>query len=157
MIILRTLANGVWSHAGVRFTEWLGAVPLMGIGFVLHMQPGTFTTSPSFAVLARWANAPTWSAIDLSVGIIRLMALLINGSFKSFRHSPTIRFFASCVAAMFWMLFSVGVFLAWRDFGGSPTGIVAYGTLLLLEFRNAYVSRVDMAVAREVANAGHVR
>lgn len=153
MIILRTLAHGVIDHAGVRFTEWLGATPLLGIGAVLYLQPGVFTTTPSFASLAVWFSEAVWTNIILAVAVGRLLALLINGSFRSFQHSPTIRFGASCVAALFWMLFTVGVFTAWRDAGGSPTGVVAYGTLLLLEIRNAYVSRVDMAVTRGMANA----
>lgn len=157
MIILRTLAHGVWSHAGVRFTEWLGAAPLLGIGVVLHLQPGVFATTASFATLAGWFTEAVWTNIILTVAILRLLALLINGSFRRFRHSPTIRFSASCVAALFWMLFTVGVFAAWRDADGSPTGIIAYGTLLCLEFRNAYVSRVDMAVTRGMADAGFDR
>lgn len=153
MIVLRTLANGVWSHAGVRFTEWLGAVPLVGLGYVLYAEPDALASSPSFSALSSWADAGTWSNIILSVGILRLIALFINGSFKSFQHSPKIRFLASCVASFFWMLFAVGVFLAWRDSGGAPTGPVVYSTLLLLEFRNAYVSRVDMAVTRGLSHA----
>ena len=153
MIVLRTLAHGVWSHAGVRFTEWLGAAPLIGIGYVLFSQPGAMTTTPSFRALAQWADAAVWANIILAVGILRLLALFVNGSFKGFQHSPAIRFLASCAASFFWMLFSVGVFLAWRDSGGSPTGPVVYGTLLLLEFRNAYVSRVDMAVTRGMGHA----
>lgn len=153
MIILRTLAEGVWSHFGVRFTEWLGAVPLLGMGYVLFMQPGTLWLTPSFATLARWATEPIWMNTVLAVGILRLLALIVNGSFKSFRYSPTIRFAASCVAALFWMLFLVGIYTAWRDAGGSPTGLVAYGTFFLQELRNAWVSRVDMAVTRGLAHA----
>lgn len=154
MIILRTLAHGVISHASTRFTEWLGAVPLLGIGAVLYFQPGVFHTTPSFASLAHWFSEAVWTNIVLSVAVGRLFALLINGSFKSFQHSPTMRFAASCIAALFWMLFTMGIVTAWRNAGGSPTGIVAYGTLMLLEIRNAYVSRVDMAVTRGMANAG---
>lgn len=153
MIVLRTLAHGVIAHAGVRFTEWLGAVPLLGIGTVLYLQPSVFRTTPSFSSLSDWFSEAIWTNIILGVAVGRLLALLINGSFDSFRHSPTIRFAASCVAALFWMLFTVGVYTAWRDAGGSPTGVVAYGALMMLEIRNVYVSRVDMTVTRGMANA----
>ena len=148
MIVLRRLAHGVWDHAGVRFTEWLGAAPLLGVGYVLYAQPDALHTTISFAVLAAWAGAAAWSNMLMGCGLMRLVALFVNGTFRGFRHSPTIRFVASCFAAMFWMLFTVGIYTAWRDAGGSPTGIVAYGTLITLELRNAYVSRVDMASAR---------
>lgn len=148
MIVLRRLAHGVWHHADVRFTEWLGAAPLIGVGFVLYADPGALVATRSFATLAQWASPGTWSNVLLTCGLMRLVALFINGTFRGFQHSPTIRFFAACVAALFWTLFTVGVYSAWRDAGGSPTGIVAYGTLIALELRNAYVSRVDMARGR---------
>lgn len=148
MIILRQLAQGAWHHADERFTEWLGAVPLMGLGFVWWAEPAALDATRSFAVLAAWASAVIWSNVLLACGLNRLVALFVNGRFRSFPHSPLLRFISSCVAALFWTLFTVGVFKAWRDVGGSPTGIVAYGTLIALELRNAYVSRVDMARGR---------
>lgn len=148
MIVFRRLAHGVWHHAGVRFTEWLGAAPLLGVGYVLYAQPEALLSTPSFASLAQWAGPGTWSNVLMLCALMRLVALFINGTFRGFPHSPLIRWAASCVAAMFWMLFTIGIFTAWRDYGGSPTGIVAYGTLIALELRNAYVSRVDMASAR---------
>ena len=155
MIVLRRLARGVWSHAGSRFTEWLGAVPLLGWGYALYAQPQALYSTPSFITLAAWASAVVWSNAVMLCGIGRLGALAVNGTFRSFPYSPIIRFFASAFAAMFWMLITVGVFDAWRNFGGSPTGVVAYGTLILLELRNAYVSRVDMAATRgRAARAG---
>lgn len=157
MIVLRTLAHGVIAHAGVRFTEWLGAVPMLGLGLVLYSEPELFEAVPSFDMLSRWAEQPTWTNIILMVGIARLIALTINGSFRSFVHSPTIRFISSWAAGLFWTLFVLGVYIAWRDLDGSPTAIVAYGTLIMLEARNAYVSRADMIIARELANAGAER
>ena len=154
MIDLRTLAHGVISHAGVRFTEWLGAVPLLGIGYVLFAEPGIIDKTPSFIVLAQWADQAIWSNIILIVGISRLLALGVNGSFRSFPHSPTIRFLASWAACIFWALFTMGIYVAWRDAGGSPTGIAAYGTLIILELRNAYASRADMVIAKGKAHAG---
>ena len=153
MIVLRRLASGVIDHAGARFTEWLGAVPLLGIGYVLYAQPEALYTTPSFAALAAWAVAGVWSNVLMTYALARLISLFVNGTFKGFRHSPMIRFVVSCLAAWFWLLFTVGIYTAWRDLGGAPTDIFAYGTFVLLELRNAYVSRVDMASAR--GRAGH--
>lgn len=157
MIVLRTLARGVVTHAGVRFTEWLGAFPLLGLGYVLHMDPDLFGRVSSFDVLARWGDQPTWTNVILLIGIARLAALTINGSFRSFTHSPLIRFLSSWAAGLFWTLFVLGVYIAWRDMGGSPTAIVAYGTLTILEARNSYASRADMILMRENADAGPER
>lgn len=158
MIVLRRLAHGVWHHADVRFTEWLGAAPLLGVGYVLYAQPEVLSSTASFTTLARWAQVGTWSNVLMACALMRLIALFVNGTFRGFTHSPTIRFTASCVASMFWMLFTVGVYSAWREAGGSPTAPIIYGTLIILELRNAYVSRVDMASARgRVSHDGAVR
>lgn len=153
MIVVRTIASGVWSHAGVRATEWIGALPLIGIGYVLWDEVNVFGVSPSFEVVRQWANESTWSNVLLAVGVLRLFALIINGSFQSFRHSPTIRVCASIVAALSWSAFATGFFQAWTEYGGAPTAWVAYGTLTILELRNVYVARVDMSVTRGMANA----
>lgn len=151
MIVLR-LAQGAIAHAGVRFTEWLGLAPLLGIGLCLYYFPDLFGMVPSFKTLQAWAGEPTWCNAILIVANLRFIALFVNGYFRSFRHSPTIRFAASCFAMFLWSLITMGVYLSFRDYGGSPTGVVAYGTLLILEFRNAYSSRVDMALARGYEN-----
>lgn len=157
MIVLRTLARGVVTHAGIRSTEWLGAVPLLGLGWLLYSEPGIFDRTASFAMLSRWGDQATWANILLAVSLARLLALLINGSFRSFTHSPTIRFLASWAGGIFWALFTMGIYIAWRDLGGSPTGVAAYGTLMLLEIRNTYVSRADMIITRGTADAGTER
>lgn len=151
MIVVR-IAQGAWQHAGVRATEWIGAVPLALMGYVLWDEFDVFSISPSFVMLKQWAPESTWANILLSAAVLRLTALFVNGYFRAFRHSPTIRFSASCIAALSWSAFASAFFIAWHSMGGSPTAWVAYSTLVLFELRNAYVSRVDMAVARGAKN-----
>lgn len=156
MIVLRALAQGAIAHAGVRATEWIGAVPLIGMGYVLNIQKDAFAISPSFTQLSIWFEQQTWVMIVMLTGIVRLLALFINGYFRSFTYSPTIRFCASMIATVFWAMFTLGFFIAWQDNGGALTGIVAYGTISILELRNIYVSRVDMTVARGAASVRDV-
>lgn len=152
MIVIR-LAKGAWQHAGVRVTEWIGAWPLFMMGAVLWSEFNVFGISPSFNAVRDWASEAQWAAILMGAANLRLISLFVNGYFQSFRHSPTLRFIASCVAGMSWSAFAMGFFVSWMDGVGSPTAWVAYSTLVFLEFRNAYVSRVDMAAAREHAHA----
>lgn len=147
MIVVR-LAKGSWAHAGVRATEWIGAWPLFMMGFVLWHDWDVFSISPSFSTIARWGTEAQWAAVLLFVGVQRLFALFVNGYFRSFRHSPTIRFFASCCAGMAWSIYAWGFFLSWYQQGGAPTAWVAYSTLLFLEFRNAWIARGDMGKVR---------
>ena len=146
MIVLRTLATGVWRHAGVRATEWLGLIPLMGIGFSFLNDPEIISQTASFRVLLDWYAPETWALIFTVTWIFRMIALTVNGSFPRFRHSPTIRFIVSCVAGMLWCGVTIGLHDAYMNAGGSPTAIYMYALAAVLELRNAYVSRIDMAV-----------
>lgn len=148
MIVLRTLTHGITAHASRRYTEWVGAYPLIGLGLVLYYYPGTLHATPTFAVLLNWAKPETWCVLLLLVGAMRGGALAINGSFPWFTRSPLLRNIASWSALIFWTLMWNGVYLAWRDGDGIATGLVMYSLPILLEFRNVWVSRYDMVANR---------
>lgn len=154
MIIVR-IAEGAWEHAGARFSEWVGTVGLIGWGLMLFHQPGIFEASASFKVMARWADQAAWANILLAAGAFRFMALVLNGTVAGLRrHTPTIRFIASWVAFMTWGAVALGMYYAWRETGGSPTGWVAYGLIIAPhEWRNILMTRRDMAAVRRGANA----
>ena len=155
MIVIRTLAHGVIAHAGARYTEWIGMVVLIGIGLAFFYQPNVFQISPSFSVMASWASQDIWANILLFAGAVRMFALIINGSFKGFRHSPLLRFLASWVAVMSMGAIAMGMYSAWSMSGGSPTGWIMYGAAGVgLELRNIYVSRLDMGLMKGRADAG---
>ena len=155
MIVLRTLAHGVISHAGARYTEWIGMTVLIGLGMAFYFQPGIFEISASFSVMARWADQATWANVLLFSGAVRMFALIVNGSFKGFRHSPLLRFMASWIAVMSMGAISLGMYEAWTTHGGSPTGWIMYGAAGVgLELRNIYVSRLDMGLMKGRADAG---
>lgn len=154
MIIVR-IAEGAWQHAGARFSEWVGTAGLIGWGLMLFNEPDIFAKSPSFSVMARWADQAAWANILLAAGAFRFLALVLNGTLPSFRrHTPTIRFLASWLAFMTWGAVALGMFAAWRDVGGLPTGWVAYGLIIAPhEWRNILMTRRDMAAVRRGANA----
>ena len=154
MIIVR-IAEGAWQHAGARFSEWVGTAGLIGWGLMLFNEPGIFAKSPSFSVMARWADQAAWANILLAAGAFRFLALVLNGTLPSLRrHTPTIRFMASWLAFMTWGAVALGMFAAWRDVGGLPTGWVAYGVIIAPhEWRNILMTRRDMAAVRRGTNA----
>lgn len=153
MIVVR-LAEGAWQHAGARFSEWIGAGLLAGWGYVLWSQPGIFEISQSFTVLASWADQAAWGNILLAAGAVRVVALFINGYFEKMRrHTPTMRFIASWISFMAWALVALGMYYAWRDSGGSPTGLIAYFYVSCHELRNISQTRKDMLSARGASHA----
>lgn len=153
MIVVR-LAEGAWQHAGARFSEWIGAGLLAGWGYVLWAQPGIFEISRSFQRLEQWGDQAAWANILLSAAAVRIIALFINGTMERMRkHTPTMRFIASWIAFMAWALVALGMFYAWRDSGGSPTGWIAYLYVALHELRNISQTRKDMIAVRGAPNA----
>ncbi|WP_043827925.1 hypothetical protein [Cereibacter sphaeroides] len=123
------------------------AVPLLGIGWLLYLDDALFLTSPSFKAVSRYGDEVAWCIVIMICAICRLAALLINGTFREFPYSPAIRLAASLIAMAFWFLFTLGILVAYLSDGGSPTGIVAYGTFMALELRNIYLSRRDMVLS----------
>lgn len=154
MIVVR-IAEGAWHHAGVRFSEWVGGVSLGLMGYMFLIQPDIFVISPSFKVMAQWASQEAWANVLLAASLIRIIALVINGSIPFFRpYSPTFRFTASWVAFMTWSAMALGFFYAWQDGTGSPSGVVAYGVFIAShELRNIVMTRRDMIAVKRNANA----
>lgn len=144
MIVVRRITDGIYAHFPIRFTEWIMAWPSIGMGLALTLQDDMFQTSPSYATVANWADESVWAMMVLICASVRLLALIVNGTFRSFRYSPHVRLTASLVGMLFWSQFAIG-FLSAAIYGqGALSAVVAYSTLLVMEFANFYRSLVDV-------------
>lgn len=144
MILLRRVAGGVANHFRVRASEWTMLWPTFGLYFVLMNDPTMFRTSPSFSVLADWADETTWALFVIASGIARLAALTINGTFRGFVFSPHIRAGASLIGVAIWSQVSLGFLMAWLTAGGAASGVIAWSTMVLLEIINTHRSWADV-------------
>lgn len=144
MIVLRRVYDGVAGHFVIRASEWVMLWPAFGLWAVLHLDPDMFSTSPSFAVLADWADESTWALIIAGCGLARLFALTINGTFRGFVFSPHIRAAASLIGAAVWSQVSLGFLMAWLTAGGAPSGAIAWSTMVMLEIINTHRSWADV-------------
>lgn len=144
MILLRRVAHGVRSHFPLRLSEWLMAYPSLTTGLALLATPDLFTVSPSYDVLAGWADEETWGALLLLVTALRLAALFVNGTFDGFRLAPHIRMVASGFGALVWSQFCLGLLLSALDGVASWIGPSLYSTLVLAECANWYRSWLDI-------------
>ncbi|NMG39871.1 hypothetical protein GRZ55_11515 [Chelativorans sp. ZYF759] len=147
MIILR-MRDGIIAHFPSRVSEWIMTAAILGWYGVLSADPGTFETSRSFTVLAYYGSEKAWAMLCLLVGLVRLAALVVNGTFRSFRYSPHMRGFASIVACIFWGQITLGVIIAWT-MGGAGTGVVAYGTFMIIEMWNLFRAWADVGATRK--------
>lgn len=150
MILLRTW-QGIAHHFHARVTEWLMIWPAFWMGLALTGQPDMFSVSPSFATLASWADEMTWATLVLTCAICRAVALVVNGTFESFRYSPIIRGFASLLGVLFWSQFCLGLLVTALFAGGAWSGPVIYSTAVLAEVINVFRSWSDVGRARSKA------
>ena len=154
MIIVR-IAEGAWQHVGVRYSEYVFAVGTALWGYSLFVTPGLFEASNSFQVMAKWADQMVWAYLIMAAASFRAIGLILNGTFDRLRpYTPTLRYIGSVISFAAWSAVGFGMFYAWRDAGGIPTGPIAYGVLIApLEWRNIILTRRDMVAVRESANA----
>lgn len=148
MLIVRRVFSDIRRHFPARVPEWIMAIPLIGWAFVLTVDRSTFETASSFGVIAEYGDEQFWANVCMLAATMRLLALIVNGTFKSFRYSPHLRAFASAAAAVFWGQITLGIFVAWATMNGVGTGFFAYGTFTIFEISNAYRARRDVGEQR---------
>jgi hypothetical protein len=147
-IVLR-VGQGIAEHFPVRVSEWVMTYALIGLGWVLWLDPMTFEKTPSFSEMARWADEATWAAICIVAGTARLAALVINGTFKDhFRYSPHLRGLASLVACTFWGQVTLGIVVSAYSSGGAWTGFIIYSAAMLTDMWNLFRSWADVGSAK---------
>lgn len=147
MIVVRSVVTGVKQHFAIRLSEWMMLLPAFGMFIALrYIQPDMFNQSKSFADLQRWADEQTWATLVLFVGVVRLGALVVNGTFDTFRWSPHIRATAAIFGFLFWLQFVVGIYNAYITVNASISGVFAYGTLMVYEIANIYRSARDIGL-----------
>jgi hypothetical protein len=153
LIIVR-MARGVTDHFPARRAEWVLSAMLFGWGIVLApTSTDVFSTSHSFDGLAALAPEWVWAWICFSIGLIRLLALLINGTFADTwygQRSPHVRGSLALLSCFIWTMISIGIY----NSEISTTGLVVYPGLLFLEFTNVKEAWQDAgAVGRSKADA----
>lgn len=124
------------AHFYARLSEWFCAVLMIGMGVGSAMQPTLFADNPSMAVFAGWAPQVVWTVAWLSVGLIRLAALIINGAW---RRSPHLRALTALVSLLVWFLLGFGIL----QLAIPSLGLSFYAPLFALDLVNVYRAMND--------------
>lgn len=133
------ITRGVRDHLYVRRSEWGCAAVITWWGVALLAPGETFTISPSYAGLSRLAPEWVWGVICLTLGMFRLAALIINGTFRGSwysRYSPHVRAVTAYLTGMIYFLIAYGIAMGGLTFPLS-TGLGAYLVLAFLDVGNA--------------------
>lgn len=143
MIAVR-VASGVKNHFHIRATEWGMLFPSVWMGVALIYQHNMFSTSPSFRILAGWAPEQIWALFVLVCALVRVIALVVNGTFQGFGISPHLRLMASIVGICFWSQYTLGFIVAATTGNGAWSAPIVYMTLCLFEILNITRSSADV-------------
>lgn len=139
------IVEGVAEHFPVRVGEWIMAASMIAWAWVVWLEPDTFERSTTLTMLARIADPQMWSTICVTAGFTRLIALLINGTFRQrFKYSAHLRGLAALLACFIWGQITLQILVGYMRFDGILIGAVPYGTLMLLDMWNLFRAWADV-------------
>lgn len=121
-----------------RTLEWISAGAILAAGILLAMPGATFSNSPGYAAFAAVAPENVWAAFCCAVGLVRMVALWINGQW---RRSPILRGATSVMGVCLWML--VVSLIMHASLPGPAMVLAPYGALLTIDLISAWRSGRD--------------
>lgn len=155
--ILTDVVRGVKTHFPARAGEWWCAAMLTDWGVRVAAPDVLFGTSPSFAKMEALLQEHTWGLLAVIVGVARLLALIVNGTFHDrlwySRWSPHIRAGMAYLSVGVWTLIALGIAQA----GTNSTALSIYPYLAAFDIFNAVRAGQDAAkMDRSYESAGRI-
>lgn len=121
------------SQHQTRSVEWLLAFLMVAWGAGL-MLPGNTMELQHYRHLAALAPEPVWAAWSMSIGIARLAALYINGSWS---RSPLIRAGGAALGVIWWLILGYLLYTG-RAGGPLPAALMWYPVFCGFELYSAW-------------------
>lgn len=146
MAIVARIRGGVVDHFPARVSEWIVACILVSWGYILLKPSNIFATSPAFSEMAKMAPEWVWGTAAIAIGLSRLAALVINGTFPRTwygKWSPKVRGLMSALSMFILVSISLGI----AKNGADTTALAVYPWLAALDFWNVF---------RAFKDAGHM-
>ena len=127
----------------LRVAEWTMAGILISWGVVLALNPHVFD-QPHHAAMRRTAPQGVWAVVVLGVGVIRFMALVINGAWRA---SPHVRAACAFLSCFVWLQITLGL----ASVNLVTTGLAIYPWFLMLDTYNVFRASADARLADDRA------
>jgi len=143
---------GIHDHFPARRSEWVLAGIMAVWGCILIGPVEVFAQTKAWSQMAAIMPENAWGWFAISVGVFRLLALIVNGTFAGTwygRWSPHVRALASFLSCFLWFQISFGL---WNS-DAATTGLAVYPGLLVLDAMNIVAASKDAAgMDRSVSN-----
>lgn len=130
-------------HFPPRAIEWLIGVILVSWGITVILTPGLFTQNHAYLGLLAMAPQERWGLYALGVGLVRVLALFINGSWT---RTPVIRLVCSFFSAFVW----TQVFLGLLNSPVPTTAFAIFPWFIASDIYSAFRAGSDAYVAKMV-------
>lgn len=133
----------------LRVCEWGLAAILFNLGVVMTINEGILSRSQVLSGMLNYLSEGKWAFITLTLALLRLAALAINGTW---RPTPHIRAVASCCSLYVWL----GISFAVANSHTPAIELAIFPVFVLLDIYNVYRASSDARVADERARFGSV-
>lgn len=144
---------GIHDHFPARRSEWVLAGIMVAWGCILLGPQAAFAGNPAWAQMAAMMNESTWGWLAIGIGVFRLVALIVNGTFSGTwygRWSPHVRALATFLTCFLWIQITFGLLAS----DAATTGLAVYPGLLVLDAMNIVAATKDAAsMDRVIADA----
>lgn len=135
--------RGITAHFLLRRPDWIMAGILAGVGLALWLNPRLFTSDAKayqYVYLSVIVSQAHWALICLAIGLVRLGALAVNGTFPPFAFSPHLRLVGAALTCFLWLQVALAVMFA----GEWNTAAPVYLGLLFFDLSNVYVAALEI-------------
>ena len=131
------MSTSTYGNNGDRAIEWLFSAMMVAWGVYLMLPLNTFA-APQYALLAALAEEKVWGIWSVSIGVMRMVALYINGAV---RQTPIVRMGGALFGVVWWAVLT-WLFLT-APSGVTPAGVVWYPIFALAEMYSVLRSAGD--------------
>lgn len=146
---------GIHNHFPARRSEWVLASMMTAWGAIVLGPADLFLASRAWAPLAALMSESNWAKIAIVIGLFRLAALVINGTFAGTwygRWSPHVRALASFASCFLWFQISFGLLAS----DAATTELAIYPGLFVLDAMNTVAASRDAAGMDRTVGNGRV-
>lgn len=146
------LVRGAAHNFAIRVSDWFAASVMLSFGMLLLTCDVRLGHDRTFALLWQYAPPWVWGCICLLIGVGRIAALVVNGTFPSFRWSPHIRMAMAAFSVFVWFQITLGLLVG----NGGTTVIVAFfPNLFLFDLYNLFLAASEAGVSeRRIRHVG---
>ena len=123
-----------------RMPEWIQATGMLAWGLLAAASTGLFINRPFYHPLLLIASQSTWAALTISVGLLRLVFLVINGAWRPSAH---IRAIGCALGVFLWGSLAIAALsLEWIS-----TAAAVYATLMITDIISLSFAAGDAKLA----------